>query len=294
MILLENIENREYFDDSLIKVVSFNLKRNMFMAKKNKWEDRKDLAADLINELDAGIVGVQEMLPTMKEDFGKIFDKKFTIIGEGRYGGRKPLNDEHSDILLNNNKVKILSHKTFWLSKNPEKQCSKAFLAFFPRICTVAEILLKDSNQRIRVYNTHLDHISGFARKLGVKIILEYMNRYNNIEPLPTILMGDMNSTPNGKAIKILRNNLHNYKSIHLTDVYTHYSDGKPFNTFHNFKGTQNAKKNPIDYMFVSDDFEIKKSYISTENYNGQYPSDHYPLVALLKLKSKLAAVGAY
>ena len=291
---MNNSVNSNNIDESLIKVVSFNLKRNMAMAKKNKWEDRRELAAGLINELDAGIVGVQEMLPTMKSDFGKIFDDKFTIIGKGRYGGTKPSNDEHSDILLNNDKIEILAYKTFWLSKHPERPCSKAFLACFPRICTVAEILLKDSNQKIRVYNTHLDHISGFARKMGVKIILEYMDRYNNIESLPTILMGDMNSTPKGKAVQILRNNLHDYKSIHLTDVYTHYSNGKPFNTFHNFKGTQNKKKNPIDYMFVSDDFEIKKSYISTESYNGQYPSDHYPLVALLKLKPKLATVGAY
>ncbi len=277
------------FDSSIIKVVSFNLKRDASMGKKNKWNDRKDIAADIIKKSGASIIGVQELLPTMKNDFKNILNNQFTIIGEGRYGGSKPSNDEHSDIIFKNDKIEVIEHKTFWLSKKPEKQCSRGTLAVFPRICTVAEVLIKDTNQKIRVFNTHFDHISWIARKLGVRIILEYMNRFNNIEPMPTILMGDLNCKPDSKAAKILRYNLHNYKSIHLNDVYTRCDKNEMCNTFHNFKGIKDNRKQPIDYMFVSDDFEIEKTYISTEDYNGQYPSDHYPLVALLKLKPVMA-----
>ncbi|MEG0899609.1 MAG: endonuclease/exonuclease/phosphatase family protein [Oscillospiraceae bacterium] len=279
-----------YIDNSLIKVISFNLKRDMKMGKKNKWNERKELAAKLITESGASIIGVQELLPDMKEDFQYILKNDYTIIGDGRYAGHKPQNDEHSDIIINNTETTVLAYKTFWLSKNPEKQSSRGTFAIFPRICTVAEIYVKEANQKIRVFNTHFDHISGLARNLGVRIILEYMSRYNNIEPLPTILMGDLNSKPNSHPVQILRNNLHAHKSIHLTDVYTCYSEEKLCNTFHNFKGNKNTKKNPIDYMFVSDDFEIKESYIATDSYDGKYPSDHYPLIALLKLKKPVLA----
>lgn len=273
------------------KVISFNVKRDMKISKKNKWNERKELAAKLIKESGASIIGVQELLPEMKSDFSYILKDDYTIIGEGRYGGNKPNNDEHSDIILNNSNVEVLSHKTFWLSKNPEKQSSRGTFAIFPRICTVAEVYMKNIDTKIRVYNTHFDHISGLARNLGVRIILENMNRYNNIEPMPTILMGDLNAKPQSRPVKILRNNIHPYKSIHLTDVYTYYSKEKLCNTFHNFKGIKNSKKKPIDYMFVSDDFEIKESYIDTENFNGKYPSDHFPLIAILSLKKSLTKV---
>lgn len=41
----------------------------------------------------------------------------------------------------------------------------------------------------------------------------------------------------------------------------------------------------PIDYIFVSDDFEVVESHIWAEDRDGRYPSDHYPLVATLRLK---------
>lgn len=55
--------------DDVIKVVSFNLRRDFGPQRKNRWETRKELAAKLISESNAAIIGVQEFLPKMRQDF---------------------------------------------------------------------------------------------------------------------------------------------------------------------------------------------------------------------------------
>lgn len=269
--------------ENTIKVVSFNLKRDGF-GKKNCWNNRKEIAHNVIENSDAEIIGVQELLPKMKTDLINILNN-YSILGSGRYNGKNLYNDEHSDIIIKNDKANSDFHTTFWLSKKPEKIASRGILAMFPRICTMAEVYVKECGCRVRVFNTHFDHISGFARVLGVKIILEYMSKYNEKDPMPTILMGDLNAKPDSLPIRILRENLHSYSNIHLNDVYEALGKNGRHNSFHNFSGRISFNKQPIDYIFVSDDFEVIKSEFITSHIDGQYPSDHFPVMATLKLK---------
>ena len=43
----------------------------------------------------------------------------------------------------------------------------------------------------------------------------------------------------------------------------------------------------PIDYIFVSDEFEIVESHVVTDPIDGRYPPDHYPLEATLRLRAE-------
>ena len=274
-------------ENNFIRVISFNLKRDFGPAlhRSRRWTERRSIAAQFIRESGATIVGVQELLPSMREDVGNLLSSEYSILGFGRYQGLRPKNDEHSDIIIKNEDAKVNLIKTFWLSKNPE-QLSRAYFAIFPRICTVAEVHIERLGQTIRVFNTHLDHISGVARLLGVKVILEYISKFNQKMPLPTILMGDLNCTPKSRPVQFLNDHLLDFPDVHLTDVYSKFELSPLSNTFHNFSGKVKLKGAPIDYIFVSDEFEIVESRILTEPVNGMYPSDHYPLMATLRLKT--------
>lgn len=83
----------------VIKVVSFNLRRDFGPQRKNRWESRKELAARMIAESDAAIIGVQEFLPKMRQDLKTLLDG-YSIFGKGRLSGKDPGNDEHSDIII--------------------------------------------------------------------------------------------------------------------------------------------------------------------------------------------------
>ena len=271
-------------EQQLLKVVTFNLKRDGFNSK-NRWSARRELAAAMIAHSGAEIIGVQELLPTMRQDVQKLLGN-YSIVGTGRYQGKSSFNDEHTDIIVRDDCAEVRNHKTFWLSKRPEKAGSRGTLALYPRVCTMAEVYLKQFGRYVRVFNTHLDHVSALARVLGVRIILEYMSRYNKKNPMPTILMGDMNAKPGSRAMRILRENLHFHSNIHLNDVYLSPGAPQVHNTYHSFKGIVHADKQPIDYIFVSDEFEVVKTDVCTDNLNGQYPSDHFFVMATLRLKS--------
>lgn len=275
-----DIRNRE---PEPLTLLSFNLKRDSFPGSRNKWNNRGEMAAKLIRSSGADILGVQELLPGMREDLVRMLPE-YAVIGSGRYLGVKPGNDEHSDIFVRKDKAEIMDYKTFWLSKHPEKAGSRGLLALFPRICTVAELCLRVSGRKIRVFNTHLDCVSSFARVVGVKTILSYMDYFNKAEKLPVILMGDMNAKPGSRAIQILREQKTGGKELALNDIYVSCSEGQIHNSLHRFRGKIKEGRQPIDYIFVSDDFDTVEYRICTEDYGGKYPSDHFPLMASVRL----------
>lgn len=269
-----------------IKIISFNLRADFKHDRHNRWEYRREYAARLIQESGASIIGVQELLPNMRQDIEGLL-QNYTVLGQGRYNGTKDAGDEHSDIIIKDTDAAADTFRTFWLSKKSEDDVSRAYWAFFPRICTVAEVYIKQLDQTVRVFNTHFDHICGMARVLGVNIILRTMSELNRQRRLPTILMGDLNAGPKSKPIRILRENLHSYDNIRLTDVYSVCKETVK-NTHHGFgKGglvSWVIDRAPIDYIFVSEEFSIVDVCVDRSNENGRFPSDHFPLMATLKL----------
>ena len=262
-----------------IKIASFNLKHDSLFCRENRWEQRRELITEIIQQSGAAIIGVQEMMPFMREDL-RLRLTEYEILGVGR---TKRLTNEQSAVLLRQNSARAESVYTFWLSKHPDRQGSRAYYAMFPRICTVCEVYIEEWRCKIRVFNTHFDHICAPARTLSVRLILETMHRLNQRERLPILLMGDLNAGPHSKAIRILSENLHNYPDIHLTDLYKTPCAADIHSTYHGFHGK--GRRIPIDYIFISDELRIREAYVNTVQADGQFPSDHYPLVAWLELK---------
>lgn len=100
-----------------IKIVSFNLKHDFALAVRNRWKARRELITQLLSSSDASIIGVQELMPDMKEDLRTRLSG-FRIVGQGR---TRQLANEHAAILLRADNTTLLYDQTFWLSKHPEK-----------------------------------------------------------------------------------------------------------------------------------------------------------------------------
>ena len=113
----------------------------------------------------------------------------------------------------------------------------------------------------------------------------------NERAPMPSILMGDLNASPDSKPIRILRENLHTYPDIHLNCAYDLEQNRVSVNTYHGFSGRITPHP-PIDYIFVSDEFVVRDTYLDTTHTGGLYPSDHFPLVAVLELKKQNAVLA--
>ena len=60
--------------EEALKVVSFNVKRDSIFHGSHSWTNRRELVTRLIEESGAAIVGVQELMPAMKEDIRRLLD----------------------------------------------------------------------------------------------------------------------------------------------------------------------------------------------------------------------------
>jgi endonuclease/exonuclease/phosphatase family metal-dependent hydrolase len=261
------------------RTATFNLRSDCITDIKNRWRARREIVAQTIERMGVSVVGVQEMLPFMRDDVMAMLNS-WRIVGEGR--SRRFMN-EHSDILVRETDAAVEGCGTFWLSRRPDRAWSRHPLALFPRICTSAEIKLADG-KRIRVYNTHLDCISSHARKLGAEVILRYIERAQEEKPLPFIIMGDFNAKPSSTLIGALRGGTFDAR-VKVRDAAHEYFQRKGLpesGTYHYFKGR--AQDSPIDYIFVSEEFTVESAYIERSSYGGRYPSDHFPLVAELSV----------
>ena len=200
---------------------------------------------------DEAYVLLQKMLPEY-EFFGTFREENYTI--EGLY------------IAIRKDSFTYLETEVFWLSPTPFVVASKfENQSECSRICLMTKIRHRKTNEVFRLLNLHLDHISEEARVLGMQCVFDFMNEYDSREKLPTVLLGDFNTTPNGDVIKSCHARKGMFEATKDIDV-----------TFHGY-GRKTIK---LDYIFVSDEWadRVIKTETWTDCHEGIYLSDHYPV----------------
>lgn len=254
------------------KIVTFNLKRSIRKKSKHDLEKRIDSIEEFFIKTNPDIIGTQELTYSAISQVEKILtDHKW--VGLGRYGEQK---GEFSAIFYKTEKFELIEGDTFWLSSNPKLPGSRAWLSFFPRICTWCILKDKSNGKFLRIYNTHLDHISPFARFNSIKLIKHYALKHNNSNLSGTILMGDFNASPKSKTLKSLINSKNNINIFKENSYSALLKLNTPIFTYHGYK---NKLGRSIDYIFTSDNIKIEKVLIDRNSYAEKLMSDHYPVI---------------
>ena len=88
--------------------------------------------------------------------------------------------------------------------------------------------------------------------------------------------MGDFNANPGHKLIKgFLEWELNNKPFVAVQDydrsIYSKATMGR-------FKNREKGMH--LDYIFISQEYQVTKVQIIKDNVEGRFPSDHYPLLA--------------
>lgn len=256
-----------------LRVMTFNLRQNNARDKENAWPHRKDLVADVLTRVKPAVVGVQEGFYEMLTELAALAPE-FDWIGEGRRGG---VQDEFSAILYRPALLQPVTAGRFWLSHRPDVPGSQVPETGIPRMCTWVRFRERESGQEVLIYNTHLDHRSQAAREIGADLILEHIRSQWRYAPLPTLLTGDMNATPENSAIATFKK-VGADGAPGLFDAYAATRErGEDVGaTFHGFSGeTEGA---PIDYIFHSHHWRVHEIHVESQAVGGRYPSDHYPV----------------
>lgn len=251
------------------------MKRNYFEIGKKQFANRKDAILQVIRKYQPDIIGTQELTAlTLRQISTELGD--YVWVGTGRGGGTK---GEYTAVLYKKDKFKLKREKTFWLSSTPDKP-SRGVLALCPRICTTCQLsLLEDETQILNLYNTHLDHISYWARVRGLEQITKEVQEQSE---MPTIIMGDFNAAPTSQTIKKWQKQSHQDVNLQFQSIYNACEEGKACRSYHGFVGKTEGY--PIDYIFVTDNIGIDEVCICRDQVNGYFPSDHYPIFTKLHL----------
>jgi endonuclease/exonuclease/phosphatase family metal-dependent hydrolase len=241
----------------------------------NRWALRRDPIANLIKDYDVDIIGIQEGFSWQVNDLSQRLSN-WNWYGVGREDGKQA--GEFAAIFYKKNKFDVVQKGTFWLSQTPEKP-SKGWDASDYRIASWVILKDKGTNQTFFVLNTHLEYVGREARSEGMKLI--YTRLKDLSKGFPTIVMGDFNTT----AVDTMTSAPYDPENLNATlkDSF-HHSLNKPEGPDKTFNGGGNFSTKAelvsrIDYIFVSQDIEVLTDRVLTDSRDGNYFSDHLPVL---------------
>lgn len=254
-----------------LKVMSFNVYVAGVLNKSP--ENRAAGVTGIILREAPDVFGVQEASPKwmtlLTDALGGVYDH----VGVGRDDGAGA--GEHSAVFYKRDAFELLDGGTFWLSETPDKP-SNTWASAYHRICSWAKLRDRASGFVFAVFNSHWDHLSIRAREKSALLIAE---KTEALAPgIPVVLTGDFNCKTN----TIAYNNLVN---AGFTDACAVAPVTSAVGTFHGYEGLSTMGKSPIDHiMFRAGTAWCARYDVLTDQVNGIYPSDHFPITALLTL----------
>ena len=264
------------FGNKNLKIVSFNIRYANKSDDINSWENRKPLVKNYLKKGNFDIISFQEVLKPQLDFLFEILPE-YSAITAGRDDGIN--GGEHCSIFFKSSKFELLAKSHFWLSEKPEEAGSIGWGAHLPRIVTWVKLQNKRTGHIFFVYNTHLSHVSEYARNQSVLLLL---NKIKSIsDNVPVIVTGDFNSEPNSQVHMLMTGNWHKHFSFSDTHKISTFPSKTNDYSFNGFKNRNGIKR--IDYIFVNgylDVLNYKTSKIIKDNI---YISDHFPIMAEVK-----------
>ena len=271
-------------ESAALNVMSFNIRYGTADDGNNSWKYRDHTVVQVLEDYDPDIVGLQEALHFQIE---QIMDSlpEYAMVGVGRDDGETE--GEFSAILYKKEVFEVLAHNTFWFSDTPQVIASTDWGNSITRICTWGHFQYRDNGEKFYLYNAHLDHRSQNSREMSAVLLSEKIQDRETDDPV--IVTGDLNAGERNPAILYLKGKADLVKDqtyqnpFPMVDSYrVKHPDATRVGTFNGFEGETGGEK--IDYVFIQPTLEVLKADIIDDSYQGRYPSDHFPVYAVVKI----------
>lgn len=263
---------------NVVKAMTFNIRTNTVLDILNSWSKRKNLVVDIIADNAPDVMGLQEARNSQIEHIQRAFPQ-YEKYSAGRDDGMKK--GEACPIFFRKDRFALIDSGTFWFSSTPEKPGSKRFGNLFPRICSWVHLVDKNASRGFYVYNLHLDSISQSSRQKSICQLAAHLAKRATKEPF--IVMGDFNMEIDNPAMDYLQKIGHDTPFPKMTDAWLSVNYGRlKAGTHHKFSGKSDCPK--IDHMPISENARVLEVIIDQRSRNGKYPSDHFPMIARIKL----------
>jgi endonuclease/exonuclease/phosphatase family metal-dependent hydrolase len=254
-----------------LRVMSFNVRYGTAPDGENRWELRDDLVVQAIRDFDPAVVGVQEALRFQLNELGEALPA-FHEIGVGRRDGREA--GEYAAILYDRDRFEVVEQGTFWFSDTPAVPGSMSWGNRITRICTWGRFRERTTRNSFYVFNVHWDHESQPSRERSGELLRARIEARSHPGD-PVIVTGDFNAGESNPAIRPLH-------AAGLVDTFrVLHPEVEEVGTFNGFNGDRAQEK--IDGIWVTPGWQVIHAEIDRTIHGGRYPSDHFPVTAVLR-----------
>lgn len=248
----------------MLRCCSANVRVDTAEDGSNAWPHRRELFFETIRGIDPDVIGLQEPLVHQYEQIRATLPA-YDWYGVGREGGT---DGEFCPVGWRRSEVTVTDRATRWLAPDPTDVGAVGWDAACPRIGT--RVRLETGSDDLTVWNTHLDHRGTRAREESASRLREWTDR----EATRVVLLGDFNCEPDSSPYRRISGPLVDARE-------TAESVTGPRGTFHGFTG---EPVECIDHLFVSPGIAVSRFETADTAANGRYPSDHFPIVADLRV----------
>ncbi|MGH2948227.1 MAG: endonuclease/exonuclease/phosphatase family protein [Solirubrobacteraceae bacterium] len=257
-----------------LHVMSFNL-RFASDTPPNSWPERRPVVRDLLRRERPQLIGTQEGLYEQLRDIQADLPSHYDSIGQGRDGGS---HGEAMQIFYDARRLDPLEYDHFWLSDTPDVVGSKTWGGCCPRMVTWIRFLDRRTGTQLYAVNTHFEAFDATARENSAHLLLERMEDFD--PTLPVVVTGDFNepASPGRTVYDLLVTNgplLDSWEEAEKRSAL--------FATFHGYRPLV-PDGDRIDWILTTPGTTTLSAKINTFEQDGQFPSDHLPVQAVLRL----------
>lgn len=257
-----------------LSVMSFNIRYGTANDGDNSWPNRKDLVIDMLRQYNPDVLGTQEILDFQVEYLANKMPE-YDWVGVGRDTDGT---GEMVAVFYKKSMFNLLDHGHFWLSETPAIPGSKSWDTSLTRMVTWLSLQPNGSDDKILLLNTHFDHRGEEARSESAKLIVDIVSSMED-DHSTVIITGDFNA----KA---------ETSSPWQTFIDASYKDAwlevdkpvGPNTTWSAFKASEPGADSRIDWILYKGAHKAQHCETVLYNIDERYPSDHYPVFAVLQL----------
>jgi endonuclease/exonuclease/phosphatase family metal-dependent hydrolase len=262
--------------DDTLTIATYNIRR-IVDEPRELWPERRPIMVECIRSIAPDVLGTQEALFQQIRDLESDLPE-FRWIGLGRDGGSE---DEFCAIFYRVRRLEAVAFGHFWLSAQPHVMGSITWGTQFRRMCTWVRFRDRTTRREFVVFNTHFDHEVQEAREKSAALIRARVAALG--DGIPAIVLGDFNSAAGANpAYEVLTGD------GFLPDTWLTARERPvlPVSGMATFNGWGEFPLGDarIDWILTRGPWAVERAEIVTFTRGGRYPSDHFPVVARVRL----------
>ena len=251
-----------------VTLMTYNVRHAILDDGTHSWPNRRGGVIERVRAADPDILGVQECTGEQQVELAAGLPE-YEWVGVAD----EPGSGEHVPIGVRS-PWEMLDAETTWLSESGDPG-TVGWDAEYPRVVTMA-VVRHQSGQRLTICNTHFDHVGKRARRESARLLRERVDARPPDQPVA--VLGDFNAEPGSVPYEILTGPDFERE---LRDARTVASERTgPETTFTEFGPVADGRI--LDHVFVTTNLDVSRYSVDATAVDGEFPSDHLPVVVRL------------